>query len=278
VAWFESICAHYERITDPETLSSALQANFNDFGLWLKDGTVSPEPWLFRRLLDLIRAADGLHFAIGIPRFDPVFKSKGLPALRFTISEYIAGRRALTRAETDTAASVLVPHLQRIKPKVTLSLFDQFKVMVRRSEFNQRLITYRGFDPLPVILAERFGTGADTITPEVVQQLGVQGAATCAAHVSDDTISMWQSASRDGVSHKVKELVGRMGLCCLKRQQLPDGTFLFSLRDEWSDRVLYVDGSWGERETQAVLCFKNNDPSTRLRRSTRYACPPATTA
>jgi hypothetical protein len=68
---------------------------------------------------------------------------------------------------------------------------------------------------------------------------------------------MWQGAGRLGVGHKARELVGRMGLCCLQAEADPSGRVRFTFRDDVRERVLYTDGSWAEPDVRAVLagCF-----------------------
>jgi hypothetical protein len=256
--WFTAIRRHYDELCSIDGLTEALLRNYEDYGLWLTHTSAKPnEPWIFRRLLDIVRAAEGKHFAIGIPRFDPVFKEAGLPALRFIVSDYVAGRRPLSPEEASVAASVLAKKLQRIRDSVTPQLFDKFQVMVRRSEFQQRLLTYRGFDLFGTMLREQLGSEPQVIVPGIVSGLGIRGAATCEGHLAGDTISMWQGASREGVAHKVKERVGRMGLCCLQVDATDDGRRGFSFRSEWAHRILYVDGAWQRTNIDALLsgCF-----------------------
>jgi hypothetical protein len=251
--WFRALLDQHARLCSRAALAAALRANFARRDLFLGEGPAPAEPWLFRRLLDLVRAADGKHFAIGIPRFDPVFTRAGLPALRFILSDYVAGRRPLTSAEASAAASVLAPELRRIRSAVGPRLLPAFRAAVRRSEFRQRLLTYRGFDPLPVLLRERSGVVPRTLVPPVAARLGLRGAATCIAHVAGDTLVMWQGASRSGVAHKARELVGRMGLCCLEVQSDPGGLRTFTFRKDLCNRVLYTDGSWQAPDIEAIL-------------------------
>src|SRR5262249_824075 len=151
---------------------------------------------------------------------------------RFTISEYMAGRRNLTQEEARVAANVLVRELQVIRQRLNDELLEEFDEKVRRSEFQQRLVTYRGFDAFGVLIHERFGSVATAISPIFASAAGDSGAATCQAIVTSNSITTWQGASQKGVAHKVKEQVGRMGLCCLSYETLRGGVKRFSWRPE----------------------------------------------
>lgn len=255
--WFEALMKHLDVLCTPLELAEVIRNNYFDPSLWQPRGMPKPpEPWIFRRLLDLIRVVGGKHFGFGIPAFDREFTRRGMQAFRFVISDYIAGRRCLTEIEAKVAAEVIAAEIKRVRNSVVPSLLDQFSEFVRRAEFQQRLMAYRGFDPLPLIVRGRINCVPDRLTPPLVQEIAVSGAASCDAFMGNDVVAMWQSASEQGVAHKVNELVGRMGLLCLRRIFVR-GEEAFVFDGDRPNRVIYVDGAWGRGEVAALLsgCF-----------------------
>lgn len=255
--WLSVLKNHAQDLMNPSFLASVLIENFENFALWQPQELVRPpEPWIFRRLLDLIRCIDGKHFGFGVPAFDREFLSRGMQAFRFIVSDYIAGRRCLTEEEARVAATVISRELVRVRARIANVTVEQFSEFVRRAEFNQRLMAYRGFDPLPLMIRRAERGTFHRSAPKVAAELGIAGAALCDYFQSDDMLAMWQSATEHGVAHKVNELVGRMGLICLRRS-IKNGRTEFYFDKQIKKRSIFVDGSWGTSEVDALLsgCF-----------------------
>lgn len=255
--WLASLKAHQSDIYSETKLAKAIVGNFSDYSLWLDKGAPQQfEPWIFRRLFDLVRACDGKHFAIGIPRFDPEFAARGLQALRFTAPEYVAGRRALTKPEARAIADIICPRLRSLAAQISALSIEEFSNKVSRSEYEQRLMTYRGFSIFDSFIQGVFGDKIQTFTPPVASAAGVVGAATSQVVGLDDAMITWQGATKLGVGHKVKEQVGRMGLCCLVEKNHA-GKRSFKWNSKIQQRILYIDGAWSATDLAAVAetCF-----------------------
>jgi len=249
--WYQILHDKFTLFCNRDLLENALYKNFDNPSYLMPHGVTSFEPWIFRRILDVIRASRKKHFCIGVPTFDAIYSKLGIQPLRFTISDYLAGKTNLAHSSIKIIAKTLATELQKEASFFQDSNEDRFFAEVSRSELTQRFYAYRGIHPAQALLRYYYKVDIHTVNPPILADFGITGAGGCKAELKEGILSLVQNASESGVGHKVNEVVGRAGLLSLKVRK-KNGRKEFYFDPTIVERVLYVDGLWKTKDLEAV--------------------------
>lgn len=282
--------ANYTALCNPKKMLAFLQAIHEDPSQYLGKDVASSAPsvWLYFVIVDLLKAhskkSQGFGYALLISRvkknsgsIDSWLRANELGELNLRGQSVVV--RGLTdwisRLETTHARSfsgafqgavawVLSDELSRI-PSKSLPSATHLKEMAVRTNLEQKLLTYRDFNPLRVLLLDslkrhRIEHVVDLTFPTVVGELvgSPDRMATTTVILVGDTLIHWKSASKNP-RDKAKELCGRAPALRVqfvnhefqKRKRINrlvlvlDGSFtnsqLADLKKSGWDDIVYVD-------------------------------------
>ena len=247
----------FNELTSPSGMKQALGDCYSNPSLVLGIPTGVPTKpnqslWLFEYLMTVYKAVTGKQQGYGYTRLGDEC------GFRFEIAA--------------TAGVVLSPYLQRTKPIQDGILTGIAGALARKLEgigqkwleenelcvsqfflkgrFEDGVYKTAAFDPCFLLITDALeyrATSRNKRTPTFLSSFMQAGAATCDVLVVDDVAIMWQSATHQGVDHKTKELVGRVGMLRVRR-----GTDGVVLPMDVKKVLLVIDGTWTQSQLERL--------------------------
>lgn len=248
--------AHYDDVTNPDTLRELLEQCYDD------PASLSGEPsdakvWVFEIMISLLKAKSGKLQGYGVAELARDTGVSEFGSGGFVLPPFVQRTKMLKPEQLESLAEGLS---SRFKSNVARSdlpgLRGKVKDWVIKENLEDRLLPYRNFEPLLWLLQtelERRGKQYTAKEPYVgwigeYAEAGRKSGTTPFVKVGT-TLIHWKSAHKGHCNDKTKELSARAR--SVKYQYDPE-TGAFTPRTDVTRLALIVDGDWTERHLQAL--------------------------
>ena len=259
---------NYERLVDKSELLTDLKKLHADPTALIAsvpEGVVWPPPsvWLFEAVMQVLRIGSGAASGFGyaqlgsfvVQKYNLRRRDGSLPRIwvgGFVVSDWVHRRNddRISREELEMICDILSEHIR----KIGRSSFE--KAVVKFAEdsashiLETKLIPYRMFDPLRVLIERAIPSGAmQKVAVCFREAAGMSGqSGVMRLFFAKKTLINWQSCSDAGRDHKKKELCGRaIGL----RYHWDGSEFI--RRPGVQKMILVLDGTWRQKDLNALI-------------------------
>jgi hypothetical protein len=270
----EWVCANFADLQKPKRLLHYLQIVADDPEGLLSQPISLRNNWLYYYLCDIIKADAELGQGFGYAQLlqllrrnrvdlEAFLHSLKLPMFSMESQSFLDRglRDWANRLETDQAKSFspsfqaatawALAHLAQSLSVASLPSFDLVRTKLVQTNLEQKLVTYRMFQPLRQLIAATAPSGSEV---KIKACFGEKGGVSALSTVTtvwhvQQTIINWQSASDAGRDHKKKELCGR---AVALRYSWDAKHERFIPRAGVQKLIMVVDGTWRREDLLAL--------------------------
>lgn len=215
--------------------------------------------WLFTTLMDLIKAGKDQLAGFGYAQLSSELSiSDGVSSGYITIADWVNRKKNATLPieVLHEIATVIGRHISTLGVDGCSKLSEELLKVSIKSVLEDRLIPYRGFEPLLWLLEAELKRQKKPYTPKATYAswptelagTGKQSSTTPFVKVGK-TLVHWKSSHTSHVHDKSKELAARAR--SVRYEYLPE-TKKFRRRKEASKLALIVDGDWTEENLKSL--------------------------
>lgn len=259
----EYLVSNYDRLCDPTFLARNLnELRHNPWALVDRKSAPMNWPphtvWLFDYLMDLFKTASGSPNGYGYAQLArEAAKIPGMPPAtnrlyRIVLPDWLhrKGNEILLNTQLHSIALVLSNKLHKLGLKRVETLAEKLPGQLVASIIEAKLVTYRGFDPLYMLISSRIKGRLTQLRSAFADYCGLKGqAAKVPVYSIGSTIIDWQSVSDAGRDHKKKELCGR---AVAIRYTWDESKNRFIKRPGLKNLFLVVDGTWRQEDLNSL--------------------------
>jgi hypothetical protein len=255
------VVTNWVELTTDKGMQKALRRCFDEpskpLGVSLIFSGESPgHSWLFEYLMTLIKSSTGKQQGYG---YTPLAAESGLlvpgkrSILDFALPKYLNGSSHMPAEVYAGVARALVNRLKKIGKVWVEGNSKEIEARYLEVLFEDKIFKSAACDPILIALGGKFGSPnwkrskrTQTLLTEI---LGKMGVATVDVLTNGPNLILWQSATDAGVSHKAKELMGRIGMLRMTRSnegKLVPNTNIHKV-------ALVIDGTWTAAHIQRLI-------------------------
>ena len=255
------VLQNWSELTTVKGMSKALSNCFDDPEMPLDEKIKFPADvpsgsWLFEYLMTLIKTSTGKQQGYG---YTPLAAESGLlvsgkrSILDFVLPKYLSGEQHLPAEVYQGVSRALVAKLKGIGSNWLIGKSRDIEARYLEVLFEDKIYKSAACDPILVALDAKFlkngWVRSKRTSTLLTELLGIKGVATVDALAKGKDLILWQSATDKGVSHKAKELMGRVGMLRVTRNDKGTLDPKMGLK-----RVaLVIDGTWTSTQIQRLV-------------------------
>lgn len=259
---------HFDLLAQARELKRALLQLYRKPTALVSSGPAGWPPttvWLLEYLVELVKAASGRANGFGYAQLGRQVMAAGYSRRTdggnpriwvggFILSDWIRRGHSEALADNDLEgiAVVLSGHLRQIGARRVAELVRKVPPLVIKNTLEAKLLTYRGFEPLPTLIRESVREASLLRVDTAFAKAAALGGQAGKSRVlkAKETLINWQSVSDAGRDHKKKELMGR---AVALRYTWNAKMKRYTTRPGVKKLILVVDGTWKQEDLDALV-------------------------